>query len=81
MCIFHKWGKWTQYESTAIQNLYGMRYLATKVHQTRTCHRCGFSQDEWLSSKDAVKLKESEIDRGDVTYTSKNPLIVCDEKH
>lgn len=65
MCIFHKWGKWTQYESTAIKYFFNFPYLRTSVHQVRTCERCGFSQDEWLSSKDVVKLKKAEVVDGD----------------
>lgn len=61
MCLFHKWGKWSKYESTSIKNLYGMRYICSSVHQTRTCERCGYSQDEYLYSKDIAKIKEVEL--------------------
>ena len=61
MCIFHKWGKWTQYESTAIKYFYGVAFLSSSINQTRTCERCGYSEDEYLSSKDIVKLKHAEV--------------------
>ena len=48
MCIFHKWGKWEQYEQTMANYVYktGKTYPYVEKRQKRTCEKCNKVQDE-----------------------------------
>jgi hypothetical protein len=51
MCILHKWGRWNKYESTSYGSWFGVPAKNYELRQSRECLKCGFSQDEFVSSK------------------------------
>jgi len=52
MCIFHKWGKWEQYEknipSHRITQNWGLCAIK-EYRQKRICKKCGKCQDELIN--------------------------------
>ena len=48
MCIFHKWGKWKQYEEKRMQYIYktGKTIDYVQKRQRRYCIKCNKMQDE-----------------------------------
>jgi len=54
MCIFHKWGKWEQYELITPEHQITRNYgfcAMKEYRQKRICKKCGKCQDEYINSK------------------------------
>lgn len=52
MCIFHKWGKWEQYEFARDERHLTSRWslgACIETRQRKKCERCGKVKDEYLS--------------------------------
>jgi len=53
MCIFHKWGKWEQYELITPEHQITRNYgfcAMKEYRQKRICKKCGKCQDEYINS-------------------------------
>jgi C4-type Zn-finger protein len=66
MCIFHKWGKWTQYESKSIEYFLAIPFISSSIRQTRACEKCGYTQDRFVRSQDLKKIKSVEFVKEDL---------------
>lgn len=49
MCIFHKWGKWQQYDVAVPERILSDKWRlsgATEHRQKKKCQKCGKVKDE-----------------------------------
>ena len=53
MCIFHKWGKWYQYDVTIPEKRFSEKWALSSViehNQKRVCVKCGKEQRETVGT-------------------------------
>lgn len=46
MCLWHKWGKWKQYEVELSEAAKRYKSIGVEVRQKRVCEKCGTMQDK-----------------------------------
>jgi len=51
MCIFHKWGKWEQYDVAVPSRMFSEKWKlsrATDHRQKKKCKKCGKVKDSYI---------------------------------
>lgn len=64
MCLFHKWGKWEQYQTTEIVSPYNIPCKQEKIMQKTSCVKCGYARHEWVANVNFVSLTKSYLMAG-----------------